>query len=154
MGVHRFERLQIIPASLEECWEFFAHPKNLAHITPPELGFEVRSNVPEAIYPGLMIEYRVRPLFGIPLPWLTEITHVSAPHSFVDEQRRGPYALWHHEHHFRQSEPGRVEMRDVVHYVLPFSPLSEPLHPILVAPQLERIFAHRRGVVEEVFGKA
>src|SRR5690348_16071799 len=101
MAIYTLRRTQIIRASLRECWDFFSNPGNLQKITPPSLGFEVKSDLPDSIYPGLMIEYRVSPLAGIKLSWLTEIVHVDAPHHFVDEQRVGPYKLWHHEHFFR-----------------------------------------------------
>ena len=101
MGIHVLTRSQIVPASVEECWAFFSDPRNLSKITPPALDFRVLSDLPAKVYPGMMIQYRVRPLLGIPLTWLTEITHVEEPGHFVDEQRVGPYTLWHHEHWFR-----------------------------------------------------
>ena len=152
MPIHTLRRTQIVPASLDACWSFFSDPRNLAKITPPSLGFEVRSDVPAKIYPGLMISYRVRPLFRIPVSWLTEITYVEEPHRFVDEQRVGPYALWHHEHFFTALADGRTEMRDLVHYALPFGWLGDLAHGPLVAPQLDSIFAFREKVVGEHFG--
>ncbi len=98
-----------------------------------------------------MIEYRVRPLFGLPTPWLTEITHVERLKSFIDEQRIGPYQIWHHEHRFEDLGDGRIQMHDTVTYVLPFSPWGEWAHPILVKPQLNKIFSHREKVVGELF---
>lgn len=150
--IHLLTRHQTIPADIHTCWKFFSNPRNLEKITPPELGFQVMSEVPEEIRAGMMIEYRVRPLFGIPMTWLTEITHVRGPHYFIDEQRVGPYAVWHHEHEFVEAGPGRTGMIDRVHYVLPFSPLSEFLHPLLVGPQLRAIFDHRVRAVEKIFG--
>ena len=152
MAIHTLERLLIVHAPLEKCWRFFGDPRNLAQITPPALSFEVLSEVPAEMYAGLMIAYRVRPLFGVPVRWLTEISHVQAPHYFVDEQRVGPYRVWHHEHHFRAIEGGRTEVRDLVHYVLPFGIFGALTHPWLVAPELERIFAYREKKVAEIFG--
>lgn len=152
--IHLLEREQIIPCSLATAWKFFSNPANLSKITPPELDFVVKSKVPEEIYEGLMIEYRVRPLLGIALPWLTEITNVRAPYYFVDEQRVGPYSVWHHEHEFVETSGGELLIRDRVHYVLPFAPLLEFLHPLLVAPQLEKIFAYRVEAVSKLFGGA
>jgi ligand-binding SRPBCC domain-containing protein len=149
--VHVIEFTQIVSAKLETVWDFFSDPRNLARITPPEMRFTVVSPQPDRVYAGLMIEYRVRPLLGIPLRWLTEITHVEPGRLFVDEQRMGPYRLWHHEHHFRELAGGRVEMRDRVTYALPFGPLGELAHPFLVKPQLARIFAFREKVVEGIF---
>lgn len=151
MPIHVLRATQIVKAPLKECWTFFSDPRNLTRITPPSLGFKVLSDLPELIRPGLMIEYRVRPLFGIPVTWLTEITHADPPHSFVDEQRVGPYAIWHHEHFFRETEDGGTEIRDEVHYALPFGWLGEIVHPWLVKPQLDQIFAFREKAVREKF---
>jgi ligand-binding SRPBCC domain-containing protein len=142
---------QIIPGTLERVWDFFSDPRNLSRITPPQLDFTVLTELPDRIYPGMMIEYRVRPLFGIPATWLTEITHVEPGKFFVDEQRIGPYRMWHHEHHFTALENGKVEVRDRVTYVLPLGWLGELAHPFLVKPQLERIFAYREKAVGELF---
>jgi len=153
--IHTLQTSQTIPVPLERAWDFFSSPLNLRQITPPELDFVVVSQVPEKIYPGLMIEYRVRPLFGLRMPWLTEITQVRAPHYFVDEQRLGPYRLWHHEHFFESTSDGSgTIVRDLVHYIIPFSPLSELAHPLLVAPQLKKIFDYRARRLEEFFGKS
>lgn len=154
MPVHILCRTQVVPASLEACWDFFSDPRNLAKLTPPSLDLTVRSELPPRVYAGLMITYRVRPLFGLPVTWVTEITHVEAPHRFVDEQRVGPYAIWHHEHFFTALDDGRTEVRDLVHYLLPFGWLGNLAHPLLVAPQLERIFAFRTKAVAEYFGDA
>jgi ligand-binding SRPBCC domain-containing protein len=110
----------------------------------------VRSEVPERMYEGLMIEYRVRPLLGIPMKWVTEITHVKDYQFFVDEQRIGPYKLWHHEHHFMETPDG-IEMTDIVSYELPFGVLGSMVHPFLVEKKLNEIFAHRFKVVDELF---
>jgi ligand-binding SRPBCC domain-containing protein len=152
MPIHVLRFTQVIPAGIDECWAFFSDPRNLAEITPKDLDFRVLGELPPAIYPGLMIEYRVRPLWGWPMTWLTEISHVDAPRRFVDEQRVGPYAIWHHEHTFTVLEGGRTEIRDVVHYVLPMGWLGNLAHPFLVAPALRKIFAHREKVVRERFG--
>lgn len=151
MAVYTLRRTQIISATLQECWAFFSDARNLARITPPSLGFEVLTELPPEVYPGLMIEYRVRPLFGIPMTWVSEITHVRAPHSFVDDQRVGPYSLWHHEHSYRELGDGRVECTDLVHYAPPFGPLGALMHPWLIAPRLAEIFDYRTQVLGEVF---
>jgi ligand-binding SRPBCC domain-containing protein len=154
MPIHTLEQSQTVPASLQACWDFFSDPRNLARITPPELGFEVTSPLPSRMHPGLMIQYRVRPLFGIPLTWLTEITHVDEPHSFVDEQRIGPYRIWHHEHRFTDAGNGTVTMHDKVTYVLPFGPIGNLIHPLIVQPQLRRIFTFRTQAVQRLFPHA
>ncbi len=152
MPVHTLERTQIIRASLTTAWDFFSSPRNLEKITPPALGFKILSELPETMYPGMMIHYRVRPLLGIPVIWVTEITHVEDQRFFVDEQRVGPYRMWHHEHHFRELGDGRIEMHDRVTYQLPFGWLSEPIHALIVKPQLQSIFGYREKVVSEMFG--
>jgi ligand-binding SRPBCC domain-containing protein len=151
MAIHTIQRTQIVRSPLRDCWLFFSNPQNLARLTPPALDFQVLSDVPEEIYPGLMIQYRVRPLFGLPLIWLTEISHVEPERSFVDEQRLGPYRLWHHEHHFRGLDEYHTEMRDRVHYILPFAPFSEFMHPWLVKPKLEQIFDYRERETQQIF---
>ena len=152
MAVHTLQTKQIIRASMAEAWSFFSNPRNLAKITPPEMGFEVLTpNLASHIYAGMMIAYRVRPLLGIPMTWLSEITLVEEGVRFIDEQRVGPYAVWHHEHAFHDLGDGRVEMEDRATYVLPFALLGDLVHPWLVKPQLERIFAFREKAVRELF---
>jgi ligand-binding SRPBCC domain-containing protein len=151
MPVHTLERTQVIHAGLDAAWDFFSDPRNLERITPTSLGFEILTSLPERVFAGMMIQYRVRPLLGIPMTWVTEITHVEQGRRFVDEQRIGPYRLWHHEHHFRDLGDGRVEMRDRVTYALPFGWFAEPLHAIIVRPQLRRIFDFRITAVERIF---
>lgn len=152
MPIHTLHTKQIIRATRAQAWEFFSNPRNLARITPPGMGFDiVTPELPQRIHPGLMIEYRVRPLLGIPMTWLTEITHVRDGDYFVDEQRVGPYSVWHHEHWFREISDGRIEMEDRVTYVLPFQPFGDIVHPFLVKPQLDSIFAHRERAVRKLF---
>ena len=151
MAIHTLHRTAVLQTTLENAWTFFTDPRNLTRITPPGLGFQIVTDVPERIYAGLMIEYRVRPLLGIPLTWLTEITHVSDGEYFVDEQRRGPYTLWHHEHWFRALPDGRVEMEDRVTYAPPLGPLGTLVHPLLIRPQLEKIFTHREKLMADLF---
>lgn len=148
--MYQLKRTQFIKTSMAEAWNFFSSPKNLQVITPPYLGFEIQSELPEKMYPGLFISYKVSPLLGIKLNWTTEITHVSEPHFFVDEQRVGPYTIWHHEHHFVQKEGG-IEMTDIVSYKLPLGFLGRLVHPFLVAPKLNEIFAFRFKKVDELF---
>jgi len=149
MKLHLFEARQNLPVPIGAAWEFFSDAANLARITPPSMGFEVTSELPERMYAGMIVTYRVRPLFGVPVTWVTEITHVEEPHRFVDEQRFGPYRFWHHQHLFREIEGG-VEARDLVHYALP--PGGGAVARMLVAPRLREIFAYRREVLERTFG--
>ena len=150
--MYTLERTQRIPISIKEAWNFFQNPGNLSKITPSEMGFETLSDVPEKMYPGLFIHYKVSPLFGIKMNWTTEITYVQEPNYFVDEQRVGPYAIWHHEHHFKEIEGG-VEMLDRVNYKIPLGILGRIAHPLVVKGKLEEIFEFRIKRVEEIFGK-
>jgi ligand-binding SRPBCC domain-containing protein len=149
MKLHVMEATQNLPVSPAEAWDFFSNAGNLARITPPSLGFEVVSELPTRMYAGMIIQYRVRPLLGVPVRWVTEITHVDEPRLFVDEQRFGPYRFWHHQHHFREI-PGGVEARDIVHYALP--PGGGAARRLMVEPRLKEIFDYRRQVLERTFG--
>lgn len=151
--MYQLKRTQFVNADIKTCWDFFSSPKNLKVITPPYMGFEVKTEVPEKMYEGLMIAYTVRPLLGIPMSWVTEIKTVKENQFFVDEQRQGPYTIWHHEHHFKEVEGG-VEMTDIVSYVLPLGVLGKLMHPIMVKSKLEEIFAYRFQKVEEIFNSS
>jgi ligand-binding SRPBCC domain-containing protein len=150
--MYQFKRKQLVKTDISTCWEFFSSPDNLSKITPKYMGFDVLTDVPDRMYEGLMIEYRVRPLLGIPMRWITEITHVKDYQYFVDEQRLGPYTIWHHEHHFQETEEG-IEMTDIVSYQVPFGILGRIAHPIIVQKKLAEIFDYRFKVVEELFNQ-
>ena len=149
--MHQFIRKQFVKTDLQTCWDFFSSPANLKRITPSYMGFDVKTEVPTQMYEGLIIAYTVKPLLGIPVEWVTEITHVKDKSFFVDEQRKGPYTMWHHEHHFKEVDGG-VEMTDIVSYIIPLGFLGKIVQPFLVKPKLEEIFAYRFKIVEEVFG--
>ncbi len=112
------------------------------------MGFDIKTDLPDKMYEGLMIEYTVKPLLGIPINWVTEIKTVKELEFFVDEQRKGPYNLWHHEHHFKEVKDG-IQMTDIVSYDLPFGILGRLMHPILVRKKLEEIFDYRFKAVED-----
>lgn len=151
MATHLLHRVQDLPVSRSELWDFIATPRNLDRITPPDLGFEILSEVPERMYTGLMIRYRVRlPLLGR-REWLTEIKAIEDGVRFVDEQRVGPYALWHHEHELADLAAGGTRMTDRITYRLPFGPVGSIAHHLFVRRALERIFAHRRTVLDGLF---
>jgi ligand-binding SRPBCC domain-containing protein len=144
---------QKIPVSIEEAWEFFSSPLNLARITPAEMAFTVTSdlNPVDKMYPGMIITYKVSPLLGIKINWMTEITHVEDFKYFIDEQRFGPYKFWHHQHHFK-AIPGGVEMNDILTYGLPMGFLGTVANSVFVANKLQQIFDFRKKKVEELFG--
>ena len=143
--------VQRLPISLPEAWSFFSDPRNLPRITPPSLGLEPTSGLPERMYPGMIVTYNVRPIPWVSVTWVTEITHVREPVLFVDEQRFGPYRFWHHEHHFREVE-GSVEMEDIVHYALPLGMIGRVFGGPLVRRRLEHIFSFRRRFLVREFG--
>ncbi len=151
MKIYRLETVQKLPITIEQAWDFFSNPQNLKEITPPFMGFDILSGAAEKMYPGQIIQYRVTPLAQVPMKWVTEITHVEEGKYFVDEQRFGPYALWHHKHFFTPLKKG-VEMKDCIDYKLPFGWLGQWVHPILVRPRLETIFEYRKKILTERFG--
>jgi ligand-binding SRPBCC domain-containing protein len=148
--MYQFKRIQFVKTDLQTCWDFFSSPNNLAKITPKYMGFDVKTSVPKQMYEGLIIAYTVKPVLGIPVEWVTEITHIKDKAFFVDEQRKGPYTLWHHEHHFRELDGG-VEMTDIVSYIIPFGMIGRIIHPFLVEPKLKEIFEYRFKAVDELF---
>lgn len=150
--IYSLKKVQLLPVSLTEAWDFFSNPVNLAHITPANLGFRIISeHHGEKMYAGQIIEYVVKPLLRIPLYWITEITHVEHHNYFVDEQRYGPYSFWHHQHHFTETANG-VEMVDIVHYKIPYWVLGDIANALFVKEQLKKIFEYRYRKAEELFG--
>ena len=147
--VHKFQKL---PISLQQAWDFMGDPKNLAVITPDSMGFNTLSGDDRKMFAGQIIIYTITPLFGLKLQWVTEITHVVDKHFFVDEQRFGPYAFWHHKHFLNEIDGG-VEMEDIVHYKVPMGFLGRLVHPFLVKPKLDEIFAYRQKKLIELFGE-
>lgn len=152
MKLYTLHATQKLPISLEDAWEFLSNPANLKVITPDYMTFNIVSGADRPMYAGQMIEYIVTPLLGIKTSWVSEITHVEPLKYFVDEQRYGPYALWHHKH-FIKAIDGGVEMEDLVHYKVPFGFLGKLVHPFLVKPKLQEIFDYRTQALETKFGK-
>ncbi|WP_343523100.1 SRPBCC family protein [Pedobacter sp.] len=154
MRTYRLEFKQRIPIDLDTAWDFFSSPLNLAEITPKDMAFDVTSpNMANTkMYPGLIITYKVSPLFGIKLSWVTEITHVKDKEYFIDEQRFGPFAFWHHQHHFEKIDGG-ILMHDTLHYSIGWGPVGSIANAILVNSKIKEIFKFRYQKVEELFGK-
>lgn len=154
MQFYSIKSRQHLPISLNEAWTFFSSPNNLQKITPATMNFTVTSNKKdgETMYPGQIITYTLTPLLGIRVKWMTEITHVAKEHYFIDEQRFGPYKLWHHKHTFIAT-PNGTDMYDEVNYVLPFGFLGSIAHSLFLRKRIEDIFKYRTKVVEELFGK-
>lgn len=151
MKIYRLQTKQNLPISMEVAWNFLSDPKNLKLITPDHMGFEILSGAERSIYAGQLIQYKVTPLAGVTTKWVSEITHVDHGNYFVDEQRYGPYSLWHHKH-FLKEIPGGVEMEDIVDYKIPLGYIGQMVHPFLVKPRLKEIFTYREQKLIEVFG--
>lgn len=149
-GIYTLETEQVLPIPADEAWDFFSTPVNLARITPDHMGFRITSGEPGRMYPGQIISYRIGLLPGISSNWVTEITHVREGHYFVDEQRYGPYSMWHHEHHFEDHEQG-TRMIDKVSYKIPFGLLGSLMHALLIKSQLKKIFTYRYAALERTF---
>jgi ligand-binding SRPBCC domain-containing protein len=151
-GIYSLEVSQFMNIPLSEAWDFFSSPGNLAKITPEHMGFKITSGTPTKMYPGQIITYKVSPFPGVKTNWVTEITHVSEGSFFVDEQRFGPYRMWHHEHHFEVQNDG-VLMTDRVSYKLPLGFLGRIAHSLFVKNQLKQIFEYREIFLEKEFGR-
>lgn len=150
MAVTVLKRSQILPITLEEAWDFFTDPANLNEITPESMRFKILSNLPKRVYPGLFIRYKVSAVAGIPMDWTTEITHVQHLAYFVDEQRTGPYRIWHHEHHF-EAHPEGVLMTDILHYDIGKSILGDIAGALFVHRKVREIFDYRYVKLQELF---
>ncbi len=152
MKVYRLHKKQNLPITVVQAWEFLSNPANLKTITPDYMSFDILSGADRPMFPGQIIQYIVTPVLGIKTKWVTEITHVMDKKYFVDEQRFGPYSLWHHKHFIKEIKGG-VEMEDIIDYKIPMGWLGQLIHPILVKPKLEEIFKYRTLKLEELFGK-
>lgn len=151
MKINSLVREQLVKAPVKETWAFFSNPANLKKITPPEMGFQILTpDLPQEIYAGLFIEYKVSPLLHIPITWVTEITQVQKGVVFCDEQRIGPYRIWSHKHFFRK-EGSYTRMFDRVDYALPPVPFQGLINSLVVSRTLHRIFDFRYRAVEELF---
>jgi ligand-binding SRPBCC domain-containing protein len=154
MPVYQFEREQVVKTSLDELWDFISSPANLARITPDSMGFHITSGGnSEKMYEGLIISYRIRPIPLFFTTWVTEITHVQEKHYFVDEQRVGPYRLWHHEHLLKPLENG-ILMKDKVSYVPPLGLLGRIANALFIKKKLIQIFDYREKAIREIFNRS
>lgn len=151
MKLYTLYREQRLPISLEEAWNFFSSPANLKKITPEYMGFEIISGYnEEKMFPGMIIEYIVKPVLNLPMRWVTEITHVKENEYFIDEQRFGPYKFWHHLHQFKL-EDGKLIMIDKVNYSLPMGLIGRIAHSLFVRKRIEAIFNYRSQILKENF---
>ena len=152
MKIYTLHVKQKLPIDKDKAWDFLSSPKNLAKITPKSMGFKIISGADRKTYAGQIIQYKVVPMLGIATKWVSEITHLKEGKYFVDEQLYGPYAMWHHKHFVKEIENG-VELEDLIHYKLPLGILGRLIHPILVKPQLKKIFKYREKKLVELFGE-
>ena len=152
MKIYTLHKKQKLPISVDEAWELLSNPNNLHKLTPSKLGMNTISGAERPLYAGQFIQYLVTPILGIKTKWVTEITNVKEKVYFVDEQRYGPYALWHHTHFINEIEGG-VEMEDIINYKVPLGILGQLVHPFLVKPKLNEIFEYRRKALIEMFGE-
>lgn len=148
--MYTLKDVQYLSTDIQTAWNFFSNPSNLSIITPKEMNFVIKSDVPEKMYPGLFIHYRVSPFPFLTVPWTTEITIVNEHHMFVDEQRRGPYQIWHHEHHFEITDDG-VRMTDILNYHLPLGFIGKIVDYLIVRRKVKSIFDYRRKAIENIF---
>ncbi|MBX2989919.1 MAG: SRPBCC family protein [Bacteroidetes bacterium] len=151
MNVHTLTRVQTLDYPIDEVFEFFRSPENLARITPPWLNFRILTPLPLEMHRGTLIDYTVNWL-GMPVRWTTNIVEFNPPHHFVDLQISGPYSFWHHTHTFLEQN-GKTDMRDEVRYVLPFGIFGEAVHRLIVRRQLEEIFDYRERAVRRQFAE-
>tara|TARA_B110000305_G_C19245165_1_gene541949 strand:+ start:290 stop:754 length:465 start_codon:yes stop_codon:yes gene_type:complete len=152
MKIYRFKKSQLLPITINEAWDFLSDPNNLKKITPEYMGFKILEKEDTKMYAGQIIQYIVTPILGIPTKWVTEITHVKDKSYFVDEQRFGPYSLWHHKHFIKEVDGG-VEMLDIIDYKIPLGFIGRLANPILVKPKLNEIFNYRKQKLINLFGE-
>ena len=149
-GIYTLKSVKEVKTTIDEAWSFFSSPKNLSKVTPKDMGFKITSEISDKMYIGQIISYHVSPFLGLKMNWVTEITHINDKMFFVDEQRFGPYKMWHHEHLFLQ-KGDKVEMTDKVSFKLPLGFIGRLFAPIIVIPQLKKIFNYRNQKIEETF---
>ncbi len=141
-----FESELFVPAPITQVFDYFSRAENLEKITPSFLGFKITTPLPIAMKPGTIIDYKLR-IHGVPIKWRTRIEQWEPGVRFVDTQVKGPYKFWHHTHEFSAVEGGTL-MKDRVRYVPPFGILGRMIHPFLIRPDVEKIFAHRKSVLK------
>ncbi len=149
-GIYTLKSRQVLNTTMETAWELLSNPANLQKITPAKMGFQITSGKPEKMYEGQIITYKVAPFAGIKTNWVTEITHVKEGSYFIDEQRFGPYKMWHHEHHISPYNDG-VLMHDRISYKIPYGFAGNIAHTLFIKKQLLNIFTFREQTLDELF---
>ena len=149
--IHQLKTDQFLNSNIDHVWDFMSSPRNLKKITPPYMGFDITStDLPDKMYAGMIITYKVSPILSIPTTWVTEITHVSEKNFFIDEQRVGPYTMWHHQHFFKKHKNG-VLMNDIITYKAPFGPLGVLANYLFISKKLKSIFEYRYKTLNKIF---
>lgn len=151
MKIFKLKYSQKLPISLNEAWDFLSSPSNLELITPKSMDFNIIDWDKKKAYPGQIIQYTVKPLLGIKINWVTEITQVRDKEFFIDEQRFGPYTFWHHKHFIKEIEGGII-MEDVIHYKPPFGLIGVLLNFLFINSKLNSVFKHRELELIKTFG--
>ena len=147
--MYTLSREQYVTSTLAEAWDLLKNPANLDLITPEDLQFQIISPVPEEMFDGLIVEYRIKiPWFGM-RTWIAEIKHIKEMHSFVDEQRIGPYSFWYHYHQL-DAEGGRIKLTDRVYYEVPYWVFGTIIHFFFIRKTLKRIFDYRQQRLAEI----
>jgi len=152
-GIYTLSTEQVLNVPLQQAWDFFSSPGNLQKITPSHMGFQITSEIDKKAYAGQIITYKVGVLSGIKSNWVTEITQVKEQHFFIDEQRFGPYKMWHHEHRFEELPNGKTVMKDKISYKIPFGFLGHIAQSIFIKKQLKEIFKYRYSTLEKLFNE-
>ncbi|GAA0871033.1 SRPBCC family protein [Gangjinia marincola] len=152
MKIYRLNKQQRVPISLKTAWEFLTDPANLQKLTPPDMAMTIVSGNDKALHEGQLLTYKVKPLPGFNTTWVSKITQVDPLVSFTDEQVKGPYALWNHQHFITEIDGGTL-MQDVIDYAVPLGFLGQLAHPLVVKPKLEKIFAYRKEQLTSLFGE-
>ena len=150
-GIYTLISEQTLNISLEEAWEFFCAPRNLQKITPDHMDFHITSEVTPKIYSGQIITYKVGILPRVKQSWVTEITEVQEERFFIDEQRFGPYKMWHHEHFFYKTSSKTTLIKDKISYKVPYGFLGDIAQKIFIKRQLQSIFEYRFNILEKMF---
>ncbi len=152
MKIYQLYRQQYLSLSVQEAWDFLSSPYHLNDITPDFFHVTITSIVPEKIYSGLMLSYQMKAVFGIPMSWLSEISHCDEPKRFVYEQRIGPFKFWSHEVCLTETQNGLM-LEDIMCYVMPLGWLGQFLNTVLIASKLDRIFDTRRDYLNSRWGQ-
>ena len=149
--IHQLKTEQFLNSNIDHVWDFMSSPRNLKKITPPYMGFDITStDLPDKMYAGMIITYKVSPILSIPTTWVTEITHVAEKKFFIDEQRVGPYTMWHHQHFFKKHKNG-VLMNDIITYKAPLGPLGLLANYLFISKKLKSIFEYRYKTLNKIF---